>query len=629
MEKGTLRPDSNSSPGTAPGEHGIGARIQRLPPEVASLIAAGEVIERPASVLKELLENSLDAGARRVQVEALEAGKKLLRVSDDGCGMMPEDCRVAFERHATSKISQLEDLERLATFGFRGEALFAVAAVSRTSLTSCPSGRRAGWRVDVDGGRVTGEREAPPVPGTTIEVRDLFFNTPARAKFLKSDVAEKSQLTRVIEEAALAHPQAAFVYKSEGRASLKFASHAGEPAEDVLRARVRDVLGDELGGAMLWVHEEHPGMTLRAFVAPAEAMAATRNTQFWFLNRRPIASRLLQQALYRAHDAFRGRDRHPACVVWLEMPADRFDVNVHPAKREVRFRNERPIFEAVSGALSAVLLRNKGIPTVTRGPVAPMGPAEVRETLAAYQAATHPGSKSPESLLGRAASTTPSAGAPRPAEPEPALFFDAPAGGPRWYAPPFRFLGQIEQAYLVFDAAGGLLVVDQHAAQERILFERYSAELADGRVRTQALMLPLPVELPASQVQRVLAQASRLKRAGFEIAAFGKTILHVSAAPSIFQKASDLKELVQRVIDDLESPGAAAADVKRHALAAVACKAAVKAHDRLGAAEALRLLEDLKACRDGTCCPHGRPSMISLNREELARRFRRPGAPPQ
>ncbi|MBI4349259.1 MAG: hypothetical protein HY553_20645 [Elusimicrobia bacterium] len=258
---------------------------------------------------------------------------------------------------------------------------------------------------------------------------------------------------------------------------------------------------------------------------------------------------------------------------------------------------------------------------MTRGPVPALDPVQVREALAAYPAATGPGA-----AAGTSAPGTP---ATRAVTAEPALFFDVPAGGPRWYTPPFRFLGQIEQAYLVFDAAGGLLVVDQHAAQERILFERYSAELENGRVKTQALMLPLPVELPASQVQRVLSQADRLKRAGFEVASFGKTILHVTGAPAIFQKAADLKELVQRVIDDAQSPGAAAADVKRHALAAVACKAAVKAHDRLGAAEALKLLEDLKACKDGTCCPHGRPSMISLNREELARRFRRPGAPPQ
>src|SRR5581483_10600309 len=251
------------------------------------------------------------------------------------------------ERHATSKINSLEDLEKLATFGFRGEALFAIAAVSRASLTSTRHGRRSGWRVDLEGGRIAAEREAPPVPGTTIEVRDLFFNTPARAKFLKSDVSEKSHLTRVLEEAALANPEVAFAFKSDGRASLKLAAHADGATEAALRARVREVFGDDLAPGMLWVNEEHPGMKLRALIAPPDLMAPTRNLQFWFLNRRPITSRLLQQALYRGYDAFRSRDRHPVCVVWLEMPADRFDVNVHPAKREVRFRNERPMFEAV------------------------------------------------------------------------------------------------------------------------------------------------------------------------------------------------------------------------------------------------------------------------------------------
>ncbi|MBI4423065.1 MAG: DNA mismatch repair endonuclease MutL [Elusimicrobia bacterium] len=597
-------------------------RIRRLPPDVASRIAAGEVIERPASVLKELLENALDAGARRIQVESREAGKKLLRVSDDGGGMAPADCRLAFERHATSKIGRLEDLERLATFGFRGEALFAIAAVSRASVTSCPKGSRSGWRVDLEGGRVTDEREAPPAPGTSIEVRDLFFNTPARAKFLKSDASEKSHLTRIIEEASLAHPEVGFAYTSEGRSGLRLAAHAadgGAASEAALRARAKEVLGEDLAAGMLWVSEDHPGLGVRALVTGADSMAATRSLQFWFLNRRPIASRLLQQALYRAYDAFRGRDRHPACVVWLEMPPDRFDVNVHPAKREVRFRGERAMFEAVSGSISAALLRSKGIPTVSRPSI--LAPDQVREAIAAYQS--------------RAASASEPAEAAAPPPPRgetPALalgeaWTGAGSDRPRWYTPPFRFLGQIEQAYLVFDAAGGLLLVDQHAAQERILFERYRAELREGRVRTQPLMLPLPVELPASQVQGVLAQADRLKAAGFEVAAFGKTTVHVRAAPALFSRAGDLKELVYRMLDDLQTPASAATGVLRHALAAVACKAAVKAHDRLGAAESLKLLEDLKDCEDGTACPHGRPSMISLSRDELARRFRRPGAP--
>ena len=595
-------------------------KIRRLPPDVASRIAAGEVIERPASVLKELLENSLDAGAKRVQVESLEAGKQVLRVCDDGVGMAPEDCRLAFERHTTSKIATLEDLERLATFGFRGEALFSIAAVSRASLTSTRHGRRSGWRVDLEGGRISSEHEAPPVPGTTIEVRDLFFNTPARAKFLKSDASERSHLTRVIEEAALAHPEVAFAFKSDGRAALKLAAHAEGSTEPVLRARVREVLGDDLAPGLLWVSEDHPGLRLRAFIAPVELMAPTRNLQFWFLNRRPIASRLLQQALYRAYDAFRARDRHPVCVVWLEMPADRFDVNVHPAKREVRLRAERPVFEAVSVAFSGALLRSKGIPTVTRPPA--LSPHEMRRAIGGYSAAVRHETVADGKPAGPFANFEPGLGLGEP-------WAGPVAGRPRWYTPPFKFLGQIEQAYLVFDAAGGLLLVDQHAAQERILFERYVSELKSGRVRSQTLMLPMAIELPASQVQQVLAQADRLASAGFEVQSFGKTIVHVTAAPAVFLKAADLKDLVHRVIDDLESPGSAAADVKRRALATIACKAAVKAHDRLGAAEALGLLEDLKECEDGTACPHGRPSMISLTRDELARRFHRPGAPPQ
>ncbi len=582
------------------------SRIRRLPPAVASLIAAGEVIERPASVLKELLENSLDAGASRIRVEAQAAGRKLLRVSDDGSGMGPEDCRLAFERHATSKIRSLEDLGRLSSFGFRGEALFAIAAVSRCSITSTPRSGSVGWTVQVEGGKTRADREAPPAPGTVVEVKDLFFNTPARAKFLKSDPSEKSHLTRVVEEAALANPQTAFQYKSDKRGVLDLAA-CGGPVQSRALGRVRDVLGAGLCDGLLSVAESRPGLSLRAYASAPDRLNPTRHFQFWFLNRRPISSRLLQQALYRAYEPFRSGERHPAGVFFLEMPADRFDVNVHPAKREVRFRHERELYEAIAGALSAVLLKSKGIPALARAPRA--APAETREVVAAYQISGAGASAVGEAPL------------------ELGLEAPTPAEAPRWYTPPFRFLGQIEQAYLVFEAAGGILLVDQHAAQERILFERYQAELESG-APGQRLMLPVSIELPASQVQSILARSERLRRAGFELEPFGKTTLQVTAAPAAFAKAADLREMVHRLLDHLQSVPEAASSVRQEALATIACKAAVKAHDRLGAAEAAALLEDLRDCRDGSACPHGRPSMISLSRDELARRFKRPGPPP-
>lgn len=596
--------------------------IRPLPEDVASRIAAGEVIERPASVLKELLENSLDAGASRVSVSAERAGRSLLRVADDGAGMEPADCRCAFERHTTSKISRLEDLDRLATFGFRGEALFSIAAVSRTSLTSTPRGSRKGWRVEMSGGRLQKEHEAPPAPGTTVEVRDLFFNTPARAKFLKSDASERSHLARTLEEAALANPGTAFSLSFDGRVSLDFPAAKGDGAK-ALRARARDVLGDELGEALLLAEHDAPALKLLALLVPSDRLHSSRSLQFCFVNRRPVSSRTIQQALYRAYEPFRGHNRHPAAVLFLEAPADRLDVNVHPTKREVRFSDEGAVFEAVTKALSRALLGAKGIPTLARGRLAePPRPA--------------PSIELPSFPSGVVESVVREPAAPFIPPPAPGGPLAAPAAAPGmagrgegrpWFSEPLRYLGQIERAYLVFESEGGLLVVDQHAAQERVLFERYLAQVKHGEPQVQKLMLPTALDLPASAVQKVLALKARLKRAGIEVEAFGKTTLHVTAMPALF-KDEDVKGTVHRLLDGLLSPKAAAADARYDAAALVACKAAVKAHDPLSAAEAARLVEDLRRCEDGTCCPHGRPSMLSMDRQELARRFGRPGAPP-
>ncbi|MDD5628764.1 MAG: DNA mismatch repair endonuclease MutL [Elusimicrobia bacterium] len=579
--------------------------IHKLTSEVASRIAAGEVIERPASALKELLENALDAGARRVTVECSGAGRTSLRVVDDGCGMSPEDCALALERHATSKITDLGDLESLATFGFRGEALYAAAAVSRLTLTSAPRGAKSGWKVAAEGGRIVSSGPAPAVPGTSVELRDLFYNTPARRKFLKSDAYERGRLAAVVEEAALADPGLALTYKSESRVALRFAPEpARDPAEG-LRLRAVRVLGEANAAPLLPIVVDRPEMKLRLFVSPWDSLAATRDFQYWFVNRRPVSARILQQALYRAYPG-RPAGRHPVCVGHLELPGDGFDVNVHPGKREIRFRSDRDVFELVSGLVASALLKSKAPAPITIAPRVSGG--TVRDLAAAYHAVLEQ--------------------APLALQTAPAESFAAPEGLPRWFTPPFRFLGQIERAYLVFEASGGLFILDQHAAAERILFERFLKEVAQGRARSQKLMLPMTVELPASAVQKVLSAGERLEKLGFAFEPFGKRGLHCLAVPALFHKEADLKELVQRLLDSLHDPVSAAEAVQHDALATVACKAAVKAHDALSEKEALRLVTDLKDCRDGSCCPHGRRTMLALSRDELARCFQRPGAPP-
>jgi DNA mismatch repair protein MutL len=585
----------------------MSAKIQVLPPEVASRIAAGEVIERPASMLKELLENSLDAGASRVSIEALGAGRASLRISDDGSGMSADDCALSLERHATSKLRSLEDLQRLGTFGFRGEALYAISAVSRLTLSSARRGDKTGWKIVAEGGRIVSSGPAPAVPGTTIEVRDLFFNTPARLKFLKSDAFEKAKLAAVVEEAALANPRIRLVYKSESRVALNF-----QPADD--GRRLEEVLGKDLSRGLLSIPAERPGMNLRLYVSSPDALASSRGFQYWFVNKRPVTARILQQALYKAYEGQRGSAKHPVCVAHLDLSPDSFDVNVHPGKREIRFRSDQEMFGVISGLIASAFYKAKSAAPIT-------AESKVREPEPGYYLGGRgfiPG------ITAKAAQ--PAATLPLTSAPSDSLA--APAGAPRWFTPPFRYLGQIERSYLLFEARGGLFMLDQHAAAERILYERYLDELEKGAARSQKLMLPLPIELPASGVQKALSKKARLEQLGFSIAPYGKTTLHFLAAPALLQKGADLKEMVHRLLDSLEDPLGAVRGAKHDAVATIACKAAVKAHDPLGEKEALRLLEDLRQCRDGTCCPHGRRSMLSLDRDELARRFQRPGAVP-
>ncbi len=614
--------------------------IRVLPESVASRIAAGEVVERPASVLKELLENALDAGARRVEIEADAAGKKRLRVRDNGRGMTPEDAKLAIQRHATSKLSSIEDLESLATYGFRGEALYAIAAVSRFTLSSGHGEGPAlrAWTIEAEGGTVVASHDAPPVPGTSVEIRDLFFNTPARLRFLKSDATEKARLTRVVEDAALAHPELAFVYALDGRESLRLPAIT-EPGLSGMRARVQELMGFDFLASTAEVAAERGGARLMGVASKPDRLAASRQAQYFFVNRRPVQNRTLQQALYRAYESRHGR--HPACVIFLELPPTDVDVNVHPQKLEVRFRNESAIFTLIDEALRKALAPHAAPPPLLP-PVRDPGPgtSELREAIQSYRANPRP----PEELVPAAngkehpVETPAGNGTSHPESPAPAASESgrhadghprrAHENAPAWYAPPFRFLGQLERSYLVLESHGGLLLVDQHAAAERVVYERYLEEFVHGAPKAQRLMLPVTVDFPPSVAERVLALSDWLHAAGFEVDGLGKGTVAIHAAPAVFDlDAPSIKDLFGALADELD-PKRLGEEARRETVAIWACKKAVKAHDRLGPDRGLRLLEDLKHCRDSLHCPHGRPALLRLTRDELARRFGRPGAPP-
>ncbi|MBI2787051.1 MAG: DNA mismatch repair endonuclease MutL [Elusimicrobia bacterium] len=599
--------------------------IQRLPEEVFSRIAAGEVVERPASLLKELIENSLDAQATSIDIEVFGAGKTSLRVSDNGVGMDAEDVKLCLERHATSKIAAFEDLDKLHTFGFRGEALYAIAAVSKVTVTSAQKDAKTGWRVTSAGGKVT-NGPAPAVHGTTVFVKDLFYNTPARLEFLKSDGSERSRLAAVVEEAALANPGVRFTYKSEGRQVLRFEPEDSGDFFTDFDLRAAAVLGDDLAGGLLPIDVERPGVRVRMLVSPFDKMPSSRSFQYFFVNKRPVSSKILNTALYKAYGEHRPAGKQPVCVALLELNPDAFDANVHPGKREVRFKKDGEMFEIVSGLVASALAKAKAAAPITVEVAAtssvvvdapsPVDPAVKPSTEAPNPDGYYLGGRGfiPQDFKQLKLSS--------------AVAMGAPEGAPAWYTPPFRYVGQIERSYMVFEANGGLFVLDQHAAAERVLFEKLMAEIEAGGAKSQKLMIPVPVDLPASAVRAVLEKAERLHKIGFEVVAHGKNGLHVTAVPALFYQADDTKKLIHRVIDSLSDPVAEAERLRHDATATIACKAAVKSHDRLGEEEAYKLLDALRDCKDGSACPHGRRAMLALNRDELARRFQRPGAVP-
>jgi len=573
----------------------VGIRI--LSPQEAAKIAAGEVIERPASVVKELLENSLDAGARSIDVEIRDGGLALVRVVDDGCGIPPDELPLAFERHATSKLTSEAELSRIATLGFRGEALPSIAAAADVELVSRPAGSPVAGRIRVVDGAVTDIGAAGAPRGTAVTVRRLFARQPARLKFLRTTAAETAAVATVVTHYALAYPEVRFSLTVDGRGAL---ATAGSDLASVMVA----VYGDDVAAVLLPVDWARGEIVVQGYVAGPEISRANRNYISFFVNRRWVRNRSLVFAIDEAYQGLLPSGRHPLAAVSLHLPPEEVDVNVHPTKAEVRLRNEREAFAAVQRAVRDAL---RGARPPTSAPRWSLGDESFARPVAA--------SASTGVASGPAAPT------PRPQGREPRS--DA-APTPRLDdgVPLLRPVGQVGNTYVIAEGPEGMYLIDQHAAHERVLYERFLSALAEQRPEAQGLLTTVVVDLSPAQAATLQACQAELAAHGFELEPFGDETVALRAVPAALAGRDPVSGL-RDLLDLLQHDSGGSSDRRHWVAASLACHAAVRAGKALSQEEMRELVRALEATTLPRTCPHGRPTMLHLSADELAREFRR------
>ena len=665
-------------------------RIKLLPEQVANQIAAGEVIERPASVVKELVENALDAGAKKVSIEIQAGGRSLIRVTDDGTGMSRDDALLCLERHATSKIQRAEDLAAIATMGFRGEALPSIASVCRFLLTTRErdGGSPEGTQIVVHGGKIVEVKAAGSAPGTNVEVRQLFFNLPARRKFLRTEETEAAHIQHYLTLAALAFPEVAITFQKDGRAVWQLpAQKSGAAASSRLEAlheRLRALLGDEtllpvnfsaalddsgkpeetdiFETASLEISrtpDAKSRLQIWGFIGAPGVSRGTRESQHLFVNRRPVENRGLNYALLEGYHTSLMKGRYPVCCLFLEIDPAAVDVNIHPAKREVKFHREPEIRKSVAQAVRETLLafhtapeapkpdlatkarggqreaetgtkptRDFSVPALPNFPDEskpspagePLKPSVQPKTLKSGFAPAKPAAApQPSSSILHPPSSPPSPAAPLP-DVRP------PTSGPTpLLNVPLRLVGVIGKLYVVLESDRGLVLLDQHAAHERILFEQMLNRIEQsGSAPSQKLLLPETIELPARDANFLREQLPVLTRLGVGLSEFGERTFLLDSLPP-FVKAADPRRFVLDLVDELKAAGREVnlARLGEHTIAKTVCRHAVKANDPLAGRELEKLVEDLRRCAMPYTCPHGRPTLIEMNYRELEKKFGR------
>ncbi len=562
--------------------------IKVLEPDVVSKIAAGEVVERPASVVKELVENSLDAGATQVTVEVVAGGTRLLRVSDNGIGISAEEVDLAFHRYATSKLSAIPDLDAIGSLGFRGEALPSIAAVSEVSMVTRSGDELGGTFIHLKEGAVAGRTKRGSPPGTSVTVRHLFRNFPARLKFLKSAATESGRVSHLVTQYSLAFPEVRFVLIIDGRTTFR------SPGSGQLRDVLVAVYGAETGKSMLEVEpSDEDFIKVMGFASPPRLTRASRGYLSFFVNRRWVNSHMLTAAVEEAYRGLLLTGKHPIAVVNIFLPPEEVDVNVHPTKREVRFRHEHEVFSAVQKSVRAALIAQMPLPSMRVQTVPALAfPAEQ---------APFPGVASREE--------------PQPM-PVPAPAAEKPAMG----LPILRVLGQLQGTYVVAEGPEGMYLIDQHAAHERVLFEKIREQQKNSKVEVQGLLEPLAVELSPRQEEALRAQRDVLAEYGFAIEPFGERTYLIRSIPALLKG----QDVAQSLIELLELPGEGTAGDWRERIAiSLACHGAVKAGQVLSPEEMRALVQQLEQTTMPHACPHGRPTMIQLSTSQLEKEFGR------
>ena len=608
--------------------------IRVLPSELVDQIAAGEVIERPASVVKELVENSLDSGARRIEIDVERGGIGLIRVRDDGCGIHADELPVAVSRHATSKIASLDDLESVVTLGFRGEALPSIGSVSRLRIVSHPVDVEHGAEIGVDGGAVTPVRPAAHPQGTSIEVRELFFNVPARRKFVRSDSTELGHIVRLVERLALSRFDVTFRLRNGTRVLLDTAATTGEGTEP---ARLSELLGKEFTTGAVPVDHSAGPVQLSGWIGLPTAARGQPDQQFWFVNDRNVRDRLLMNAVRLAYRDVLYGGRHAAYVLYLSLDPKLVDVNAHPAKLEVRFRDSRQIHDFVFRALERALADTK--PNLTAAPAADsgsvLGPARTDVGGSSYISSTGYGGNGRHSSAGAHVGRSGTLPLYEPTRSpwgivdsvrEPAEYYpSAPAPSESGADQPLgTALAQLHGIYILAQNRDGLILVDMHAAHERVLYERLKIQHGGADPASQHLLEPIVVELKGHEVDAVLESRAEWERAGFDLDALGPTRLALRRIPALLA-GENVTEIVRAVVRDLDLDADAhhldgAAD---KFLGTLACRTAIHAHRRLSVPEMNALLRQMEVTERANQCNHGRPTWTRLSMPELDQLFLR------